>query len=370
MRDAPEIVRRGSATSSPIASPRLSAAFERAERIRFSLPLLLLAGASLVISFVLYSETFGGHATRVPLWVLAFSIGLIASVGGTASLLVGDFSGEEWRAEAESSEEFVVIDRARWREIQAVLATADPSSVEGGGWPSIGTADPAAPEWSEPSASPTPSELSAPRPPEALRPPAPMAVSHGLDSLATEVERMVAELNTAASEPPVAGPVTDSLRRRSSPTPRTAVPPPPPTPSETPPPRAGEPSTTSAAGRSGAKPSNPSSPRTARPSAGESLARPEAVGPEYRALLDELDRRSTAARPTSAAVPSLSATTDRCVGCDAKVPPSERGSVCSSCHAAMCASCRARSVKEGFPGLCALCAILEETARRDRPGTE
>ncbi len=202
MRTRPPTL-RGERSGAPPPPAPLSVAEERAERVRFSLPLLLLAGASLVSSFVLYSDAFGGHATRVPLWVLALSVGVIASVGGTASLLVGDFSGAEWRAEAEASDEFVVVDRARWLEIQTALAIGY-RTPEGPADPSpVASDEPPAPEWAEP-ASPiavgAEDGANAPRP---VGPPAPMAVSHGIESLATEVERILGPDFSAQSDPSV-----------------------------------------------------------------------------------------------------------------------------------------------------------------------
>jgi hypothetical protein len=381
MRTRPPTL-RGERSGAPPPPAPLSVAEERAERVRFSLPLLLLAGASLVSSFVLYSDAFGGHATRVPLWVLALSVGVIASVGGTASLLVGDFSGAEWRAEAEASDEFVVVDRARWLEIQTALAIGY-RTPEGPADPSpVASDEPPAPEWAEP-ASPiavgAEDGANAPRP---VGPPAPMAVSHGIESLATEVERMVADLDAAAGGPvvPAPSPPRPSLTPRATPAAGSPASPRPSSPSPSRPgPIPDGPAIGAGPAPVGPKPSvRPvalPAPRSApRPAPRTPAASPpppvseEAMSGEYRTLLTELERRASGplgdtsrSRPVARAAPPG----ERCVGCDAKLPPSDRSSVCEACHCPMCASCRDRSAREGYSGLCALCSILEESARRD-----
>jgi hypothetical protein len=386
VRAIPNVLKRApvAAPAAPPAPSPPSASEERAERIRFSLPLLLLAAASLVISFVLYSEAFGGHATRVPLWVLALSVGLIASVGGTASLVVGDFSGEDWRAEAESSEEFVVVDRPRWLEIQAALARAGETAVIGRPLSRSLPEDPEAPEWAEPDA---PSSLpdGVPAPPMGpLGPPAPMAVSHGIDSLATEVERMVADLEAAAAEValPSPPPSTRPVRTEGTPPPSSRpvdAAPPPPHRSTVPESAAPRPAATPTAPRAVAppasKPAEPTSSNPARatppPVPPSPRATEAAMAAEYRTLLAELERRAAGAVGESSrkgAGAHGASATERCVGCDARLGAADRTNVCRSCHSPMCPACRDRSSKEGFPGLCALCSILEESARRDGPG--
>jgi hypothetical protein len=386
VRAIPNVLKRApaGAPAAPPAPTPPSASEERAERIRFSLPLLLLAAASLVISFVLYSEAFGGDATRVPLWVLALSVGLIASVGGTASLVVGDFSGEDWRTEAESSEEFVVVDRPRWLEIQAALARSGETAVLGRPLSRSLPEDPEAPEWAE---SDAPSRLpdGGPAPPMGpLGPPAPMAVTHGIDSLATEVERMVADLEAAAAEVALPSPPPSSRPARTEdvapPLSPPAVPAPqPPRRSTAPEPAVPRPSASSTASRAvgtrASKPAEPTAPKPAKAPLPPLPTSPRATGAamaaEYRTLLTELERRAAGAvgEPSRAGAGAHGASaTDRCVGCDARLGAADRTNVCRSCHAPMCPACRDRSSNEGFPGLCALCSILEESARRDGPG--
>ena len=386
MRAIPNVLKRAPAVAPPAppAPSPPSTSEERAERIRFSLPLLLLAAASLVISFVLYSEAFGGHATRVPLWVLALSVGLIASVGGTASLVVGDFSGEDWRAEAESSEEFVVVDRPRWLEIQAALARAGETAILGRPLSRSLPEDLEAPEWAESDApSPIPDGVPA-SPMGPLGPPAPMAVTHGIDSLATEVERMVADLEAAAAEvalpspPPPARPVRTEVAAPPSSLPADPAPQPPRR-SMVPEPAAPRPAATPTAPRAVVTPA----PKAAEPTAPKPAKAPlqplppsprsteAAMAAEYRTLLTELERRAAGAvgEPSRAGAGAHGASaTERCVGCDARLGAADRSNVCRSCHSPMCPACRDRSSKEGFPGLCALCSILEESARRDGPG--
>ncbi|HXQ94580.1 MAG TPA: hypothetical protein VN864_05360 [Thermoplasmata archaeon] len=376
MREPPTIRRRPPAA--PSLSPARSAAEERAERIRFSLPLLVLAGASLLISFVLYSEAFAGHTSRVPLWVLALSVGVIASVGGSASLLVGDYSGDDWRAEAEASEQYVVVDRSRWMAIQALLNGAHATAL--GTDPTTWTTEPP-PEWAEPvvpsGAFGRPTEL--PAGPEG--PPAPMSITHGIESLATEVERMVADLEAVADAPapppPPVVPPTPVIPPVATPLPAAPRPEPPsptlPRPTAAPPRSTDRPSPAPSAGRPPTRPEAPPGParvRRSAPPAPRPVADPETeVAAEHRALLEELEQRAALALGTGAlpspARPPEKPGSARCVGCDARLSASERGNVCRSCRSPMCASCRDRSAKEGFSGLCALCSILEQSGNRD-----
>ncbi|MCI4326823.1 MAG: hypothetical protein L3K16_04210 [Thermoplasmata archaeon] len=384
MRAPPEILRRDPVPPPPTPPARFASAEERAERIRFSFPLLLLGAASLVASFVLYSEAFGGHATRVPLWVLALSVGLIASVGGTTSLLVGDYSGDEWRAEAEASEEYVVVDRAQWQAIQDALATAGaPIVVARPGEGPISAADELAlPEWSEPATPVVPAGVRADPPAAPGGPPAPMAVTHGIDVLATEVERMVADLEATAAganrplppEPrpaprrPEPGPLAGSDRSGSSSAVRAAAAPVVSDSRRAPSAATPRPATKSAP----SPPPVPPAPiplRSAIP-APSFLDSDEAMAAEYRVLLGELERRAaTVLGEPAAAAGSDPGTTVRCVGCDARLGRSERTESCRSCRSPMCAPCAARSASEGYRGLCALCSILEESARRDGTGS-
>ena len=367
---------------------------ERADRIRLSLPLLLLAGASLVVSFVLYSDAFGGHATRVPLWVLAFSVGVIASAGGTASLLVGDFSGEEWRAEAEASQQFIVIDRSRWDSIQNELRSARGRGPAAGAVRAWGEGLDL-PEWSEPA----PPPARAPETPRApLGPPAPMGVVHHIDSLATELDQLVADLEASAVEvgrgiPPRAPPVTPSpaanaeVPARGKPTARSASidrklgdsaplrPRPSPVKSPTGggkdadagtvPPAPSESLEASrespAAPATRATPKRPARPPSPIPKTADPVSPPAGEGlgaVEYRALLEELERQAGEAVARSSPPPGPES---RCVGCDSKLGPSSHAAPCRSCRAPICGNCLARSTKDGHPDLCAVCAILEES---------
>jgi hypothetical protein len=379
VRGVPKIPRPESDSDSPgsLAADSPSPS-DRSERIRFCLPLLLLAGASLVCSYILYHDSFAPHATHVPLWVLAFSVGVISSIGGSAAYLVGDFSGDDWVAEARASPEFVVLERGRWAEIQAELARASVGRRSA----SVSVDDLELPEWSElpsrgePGASETPTEL--------IGSPAPMSVTRGIDSLATEVDRLVADLESAAQGP-------------SAPTPRvpTASLPPPrprPTANANPPPTAGPsqrpaksllPGPAVGAGRpsratrgtpptSRPSPQRPSRAPTPAPRPTERQTTDDAVSAEYRTLLAELEARAAKEvlpRPVAEpARPELLPSDVRCVGCDAKLGRVDRTNSCRSCRSPMCDSCRGRSAKEGYPGLCAVCSILEETKPRDGSG--
>jgi hypothetical protein len=367
----------GATRTVSLSSPELAASAaeatrlaseERSERIRLSAPLLLLGAASLACSYVLYSEAYANHATRIPIWVLALSVGLIASVGGTTSLLVGDYSGLEWAAEAEASEHLVVVGRAEWESIQTELAesrgrptaTATPSEIE--------AVLPDLPEWEEP-------ERAERAPPEPIRPvlapPAPMAVTHKIDSLATEVDRLVADLELAASQspppprpnvtrPPAA--VPPSARSTPAPAPAAAVPPSGPVSS---PPPAVQASPTMPR-PAPAAPRVPKAPVPA-PSAPAPIAptEPPTVVGEYNDLLAELEKRaSTAIEAGALARPAVSdpGPVRRCVGCDAKLGPLHTDRhLCRSCRSPLCPNCERRATAEGHPGFCPVCSILEET---------
>ncbi|HEV8049694.1 MAG TPA: FYVE zinc finger domain-containing protein, partial [Thermoplasmata archaeon] len=346
---------------------------------------LLLAGASLACSYVLYAEAFGGHMTRVPLWVLALSVGLIASVGGSASLLVGDYSGDDWRAEAEASEQYVVVERSQWLAIQDLLHTATPAALRGGSR-TVASGVREAPEWAEPLLPSAPIGRLGPGPVAPEGPPAPMGITHGIESLATEVERMVADLETAVDasagtpSPAPKPPTTPAPAADRSPGAEATGPQRPSGPSAVAPARpassASEPSARSPTRPPLTRPPNrpishvPAKSRLPPPTPPTTDLESEAdVAAEHRALLEELEHRAALALG-SGALPSPSAAAsgprlERCVGCDAKLAPSERSNVCRSCGSAMCASCRDRSAKEGFAGLCALCSILEQSAGRD-----
>jgi hypothetical protein len=327
---------------------------ERSERIRFSAPLLLLGAASLACSYVLYTDAFSNHATRIPIWVLALSVGLIASVGGTASMLVGDYSGVDWAAEAAAADHLVVVRRDEWEAIQAELTesragsrpTLWASGAEGG--------DLELPAWEEPVSSKT-GEEATPLPVQG--PPAPLAVTHQMDSLATEVDRLVADLETSVAE---VGVRTPGMPRAPAPSPATSA-------ASTPVPPASIPTPTKSAGTppktSTARPTPPSVPTEHRAPTPRGEPPPVVAG-EFRALMEELEKRAGAAidggalqRPKAPA-PGAAA---RCVGCDAKLAAGVVGAeVCRSCKSRMCADCAKRSATEGHRGLCPVCSILEE----------
>jgi hypothetical protein len=378
MRNAPAVLHRDDGDA---ADAERRAAEERSERLRFSLPLLILAGASLVLSYVLFHEALAPHTSRVPLWVLALSVGVIASAGGSASLLVGDFSGDAWLEEARSSDEYVVVPRDEWATLQAKAraARADPGPAPAA--PKESTFE--LPVWEEPPALRDPSAT--PSVSADLSPPAPMSVSHGIDSLATEVERLVADLESAAA-------ATAAAAR--SPKPKAAAAPEasatsPAVPTVTAPvgrnvetnlaagpvasPTVGEVPRRAPAGGgpSPAAPRPTARPKTA-PAAPATPAPRDDAEVEYRTLLAELEDRAVKARvrpkpeATSTAEASTLLPTDvRCVGCDARLGPNDRSEPCESCRSPMCPSCRDRSAKEGYRGLCAVCSILAESERRD-----
>jgi hypothetical protein len=370
MRTTPKILHRGTSTVDP-KDPSIDtrAAEERAERLRFSLPLLLLAVTSLVAAYVLLHDSFAPHATHVPLWVLAFSVGVIASVGGSTALFVGDFSGDDWIAEARASPDYVVVDEREWSSMKAELRAA-----RGGARGGLGLA-PAfeIPEWSEPAER---AGVAGGDPAPATQgPPAPMSVTHGIDSLATEVDRLVADLESAAAQhsappnpsrvasspPPAAKPVTPELSPIPPPTrPSTVA-------GSGPEPGVGRPSRP-ARGEAPARRSASAPPRP--PVSPAPVRRDDAVSEEYRVLLAELEARAakgtTASRlPPPRPVPGPPDA--RCVGCDARMGANDRTYACRSCRSPMCVSCHDRSAKEGYRDLCAVCSILEESQPRDGP---
>jgi hypothetical protein len=327
---------------------------ERSERIRFSAPLLLLGAASLACSYVLYTDAFSNHATRIPIWVLALSVGLIASVGGTASMLVGDYSGLDWAAEAAAADHLVVVRRDEWEAIQAELSESRAASRPTPWASGSEEGDLELPAWEEPESSKT-GEEAIPLP--VRGPPAPLAVTHQMDSLATEVDRLVADLETSVGEVGVRTPAPPR-----SPAPPPGAPSAAPTVPSVPVPTATKAATT-APQAAPVRPTPPSAP-TERPVPASRPEPPPVVAGEFRALMEELEKRAGAAidggalqRPKAPA-PGAAA---RCVGCDAKLAAGVVGAeVCRSCKSRMCADCAKRSATEGHRGLCPVCSILEE----------
>ncbi|MCI4324563.1 MAG: hypothetical protein L3K00_01565 [Thermoplasmata archaeon] len=376
MRTTPVILRRdGADPAADAADAERRLAEERSERLRFSLPLLVLAGASLLIAYVLFHASLAPHASRMPLWVLAFSVGVIASAGGSASLLVGDFSGDAWLKEARSSPEYVVVERAAWVALQSELRSARTDRT-------TSSAEAAAPElvlpeWEEPREVRGPSEV--PAAAADLSPPAPMSVTHGIDSLASEVDRLVADLESAANAAPPAPPAPAATATTAPPHGPRIVPPPPswarpgpkaPGPAEGPAPKVVSPPVATPPTKARTVPAlRPSAPPAERskPTPPTPAAPPDDAEVEYRKLLSELEQRAgrASSRPKLElpAAPSVSADV-RCVGCDARLGPNDQGEPCRSCRSPMCPSCRDRSAKEGYRGLCAVCSILGESEGR------
>ncbi|MCI4349938.1 MAG: hypothetical protein L3K15_00250 [Thermoplasmata archaeon] len=56
-------------------------------------PLLFLGGACVIVALVLLENNLQLHSVRVPIWLLAFSVGIVALAGGLTAVIAGDFGG-------------------------------------------------------------------------------------------------------------------------------------------------------------------------------------------------------------------------------------------------------------------------------------
>lgn len=164
------------------------------ENLRSVLPLVFLAAACFVLSYYLFQEAGSLHPTRIPLWLLSSSIGLVASVGATTAVLFGDFSEtpESPAQHAWASGEYVLV----------------PTAVWDAPW------DERTPARAPPSANRGRKEAHRPVPAHARSPASstPRAVLPAADRLAAQVDQLLSELSLETGS---ARPSSDDLQNES-----------------------------------------------------------------------------------------------------------------------------------------------------------
>ncbi len=245
------------------------------------------------------------HPTRLPLWMLAFSIGLVATAGGGAGLLVGDFRDEEeeagFAAEALRSGQYVLVPREEYWRVKMLLRRRERTT-----------------SWNEdeeegPDPGPVdPEDTAGPSSPSTLPP--------------DDVERWLADIEREA---------------------RPARAAPPPTAAPAPPPRS---SRVPAEGRrplpAHRRPVEPAR----RPIEGD-------VRREYEQLLGELNRAgSIAALPTHAATEA--AFHVRCTVCGAEPALGRAAAICAVCLSPVCAPCGETQTRPDGRLVCPACQHL------------
>lgn len=157
------------------------------ENLHQVLPLFFIAAACFVISYFLFQQTASIHPTRIPLWLLSSSIGVVATVGATTAVVLGDFSEPEpspteraWR-----SGEYVLVPRAVWASRDRRAST-----------------DPSAPATLIPTRHRSHTEPPRPVPAHARPSPAPPPVQPSADRLAAQVDQLLRELDLDSAPSP------------------------------------------------------------------------------------------------------------------------------------------------------------------------
>ncbi len=279
------------------------------ENLPNSLPLLFIGIASFAICVVLFQMASTFHPTRLPLWMLAFSIGLVSTVGGGAALLFGDFREEEdegFAAEALRSGRFVLVPREEYWRVKVLLRRREKETSwredeEEGAEGSSG-AEKAA---------------DAPRGPKGPEPPL------------EEVERWLDDIERAV---PRSRPTAPSL-----PTPAPPV-------------------------RLARSPSDGRRPRAAHrgPVIGGRPVGQDQVRQEYERLLGELNRVGAGTTPPAqaATIAPGTATAGRCPECGVRLPPPPDGPTCAVCLSAVCGPCGKRGTGPDGRLLCPACRHL------------
>lgn len=345
----------------PTSAPHVPSTYS--ENFRLVLPLFFLAAASFVISYFLFSYSAAIHPTRVPLWLLSMSMGVIAATGASTGLLFGDFSDEPERIEVASAdlEHFVLVPRADWEQIQAARV------LSSFGRPPAPSDDPLAP-WLEsptgaselpapkqiPSTMPTgavsattspetaPLEASAPkaRPIWAEGVPDPVARTRtrSADQLAAQVDELLRDLDvmSEAKPEPARPPIVPAKATPPSPStdPHRAT-------LETATPRR----------RAAASKTVAGVPLGAAISAADVTDEStQAVRDEYESLLAQL--RNEAEQSTQA---PRSSSELLCSSCRRRMDVQEHWESCPTCWRVFCPSCLARTRVMGEPWFCPTC---------------
>lgn len=152
------------------------------------LPLLFVAAAAFAISYVLFQEASSLHPTRVPLWLLSSSIGVVATVGATTAVVFGDFSevGESPTEMAWQSGEYLLVPARVWE------SRRSPSEPEGtAGAPRRGRTI---------AGQSLPAHARSPTPPGG-----PVPAPATADRLAAQVDQLLRELSLEEPEMPIPG---------------------------------------------------------------------------------------------------------------------------------------------------------------------
>jgi len=301
--------------------------------LRLVTPLYFVAVACFAVTYFLYASVDPTHPTRVPVWMLAFGMGLVASGGATTAVLFGDFRDEvespAVRLESAIRRgELVVVPRATWTAMRSGVV-ASPHAPAHRSRPIHPATDPfgdgpiyphRAGEGGDAALASLESLAWSEGPPEPVdvRHPAPRSA----DRLAEEVDALLAELNQ--TRPPAGS------TRSPAGAVRTPTPPSPPQP--TPSPR-----------RKAAPPPRPA-PIAAKP------VRSERDRLAYELTLAELATSSSPAEPL---VPG--ALTEACSECLQPLEPGGVRSTCRDCGTPFCPLCVAWMVGEFQPMVCSRC---------------
>lgn len=200
------------------------------ENFRIVFPLFFVGVAGFVLSLFLFQAAGAVHPSRVPLWLLSVSIGIVATAGASTALVFGDFAPTEANlAEAAiESGEYVLVPRTEWEGLRSK--------------PETGTASESPADWSDSALAPagptevsSPSQEGAPKPAvssgagvpegalweESIFPNAVVRragqVSRATDRLAEQVDELVRELDVTIEPPtPAVAPPVGAKRKTTA----------------------------------------------------------------------------------------------------------------------------------------------------------
>ena len=286
-----------------VRRPRRDEPVRWRENLPNCLPLLFIGIASFAISVVLFQSAGSFHPTRLPLWMLAFSIGLVATIGGGTALLLGDFREEEapgFVEDAVRSGKFVLVPREEYWRVKVLLRRReretswreDDETTEAP-LPQGGDDDPA--------------------------PPGPLPPLEDVERWLAELERTVRPSRPATSPPPPRRAVLRAVGPPSS-----ARPPP---------------------------------PAHRRPGSGPPRSADAAVRSEYERLLAELNRAGAIPAPPAPA-PVEAGLHPRCAVCGVEPALGPNASTCAVCLSPVCASCAEKQAQPDGRITCPACQHL------------
>ncbi|HYK93948.1 MAG TPA: PHD finger domain-containing protein [Thermoplasmata archaeon] len=200
------------------------------ENARIVLPLFFVGAAAFVVSVFLFQAAGALHPTRVPLWLLSASIGVVATAGATTALVFGDFSEPEpsLADSALRSGEYVLIPRAEWERSRYRSMPSVDEQADGDSLPELGPAVPSpeapaiGPETVAPSEEASALWRESEYTPTAVRRAGQM--SRATDRLAEQVDELVRELDLQDAPEPLE-PGSAPVPRLSRPRQAMSVPP-------------------------------------------------------------------------------------------------------------------------------------------------